>query len=120
MIPESPFYLEGEGGLFEYIEQRLKENGHALIVLAEGAGQEYIAKTMQSGNATDASGNRLLLDVGLWMTQNVKVFGQSFFFLFLFLLKKKLSMYVLHFNIFYWRSQGNVRFLLWLTIISNC
>lgn len=88
MIPESPFYLEGEGGLFEYIEQRLKENGHALIVLAEGAGQEYIAKTMQSGNATDASGNRLLLDVGLWMTQNVKVFGQSFFFLFFFSLKK--------------------------------
>lgn len=72
LIPESPFYLEGEGGLFEYIELRLKENGHALIVLAEGAGQEYIAKTIQAGNTTDASGNRLLLDVGLWMTEKVK------------------------------------------------
>ncbi|GFZ15154.1 phosphofructokinase 4 [Actinidia rufa] len=38
LIPESPFYLEGQGGLFEFIEQRLKENGHMVIVLAEGAG----------------------------------------------------------------------------------
>ncbi|KAI7725755.1 hypothetical protein M8C21_011082 [Ambrosia artemisiifolia] len=28
LIPESSFYLEGPGGLFEYIEKRLKENGH--------------------------------------------------------------------------------------------
>ncbi|KAI5670291.1 hypothetical protein M9H77_10655 [Catharanthus roseus] len=72
LIPESPFYLEGQGGLFEYIEQRLKENGHVLIVLAEGAGQEYIAQSMKAGNGTDASGNRLLSDVGLWLTQKVK------------------------------------------------
>ncbi|CAI9091976.1 OLC1v1027100C1 [Oldenlandia corymbosa var. corymbosa] len=72
LIPESPFYLEGQGGLFEYIEQRLKENGHVLIVLAEGAGQEYVAHSMQTVNGTDASGNRLLLDSGLWLTQQVK------------------------------------------------
>lgn len=70
--------MEGQGGLFEYIEQRLKENGHVLIVLAEGAGQEYIAQSMKAGNGTDASGNRLLSDVGLWLTQKVKVFCPSF------------------------------------------
>ncbi|CAK7335887.1 unnamed protein product [Dovyalis caffra] len=42
LIPESPFYLEGPGGLFEFIEQRIKENGHMVIVIAEGAGQEYV------------------------------------------------------------------------------
>ncbi|KAL3521380.1 hypothetical protein ACH5RR_019529 [Cinchona calisaya] len=72
LVPESPFYLEGQGGLFEYVEQRIKENGHALIVLAEGAGQEYAAQSMHAVNGTDASGNRLLLDVGLWLTQEVK------------------------------------------------
>ncbi|XP_071929772.1 ATP-dependent 6-phosphofructokinase 4, chloroplastic-like isoform X2 [Coffea arabica] len=69
---ESPFYLEGQGGLLEYVEQRLKENGHVLIVLAEGAGQEYVSQSAQAVNGTDASGNRLLLDVGLWLTQEVK------------------------------------------------
>ncbi|KAF6146224.1 hypothetical protein GIB67_011696 [Kingdonia uniflora] len=46
LIPESPFYLEGPGGLFEFIEQRLKENGHMVIVLAEGAGQKHVAERM--------------------------------------------------------------------------
>ncbi|TYH61457.1 hypothetical protein ES332_D07G053600v1 [Gossypium tomentosum] len=72
LIPESPFYLEGKGGLFEFIEERLKENGHIVIVVAEGAGQEYLAQSMQGIDEKDASGNRLLLDVGLWLTQNIK------------------------------------------------
>ena len=73
MIPESPFYLEGRGGLFEFIEGRLKENGHLVIVVAEGAGQEYVAAEMHLADEKDASGNRLLLDVGLWLTQKIKV-----------------------------------------------
>lgn len=72
LIPESPFYLEGKGGLFEFVEQRLKENGHVVIVLAEGAGQEYVAQSMHTVNERDASGNRLLLDVGLWLSQQIK------------------------------------------------
>ncbi|GFQ01520.1 ATP-dependent 6-phosphofructokinase 4 chloroplastic [Phtheirospermum japonicum] len=59
LIPESPFYLEGEGGLFEYVEKTLKENGHMVIVIAEGAGQELLT----AKNEQDASGNKLLQDV---------------------------------------------------------
>ncbi|XP_057778534.1 ATP-dependent 6-phosphofructokinase 4, chloroplastic isoform X2 [Salvia miltiorrhiza] len=72
LIPESPFYLEGQGGLFEFVEQRLKENGHMVIVLAEGAGQEYVSQSFHASAEKDASGNRLLLDVGLWLTQKIK------------------------------------------------
>ncbi|KAH7557339.1 hypothetical protein JRO89_XS11G0124100 [Xanthoceras sorbifolium] len=72
LIPESPFYLEGRGGLFEFIQQRLKENGHMVIVVAEGAGQEYVAQNMTGVDEKDASGNRLLLDIGLWLTQKIK------------------------------------------------
>ncbi|KAL0349249.1 UNVERIFIED_CONTAM: ATP-dependent 6-phosphofructokinase, partial [Sesamum angustifolium] len=68
LIPESPFYLEGEGGLFEYINKRLKQNGHMVIVIAEGAGQELLVEK----NEQDASGNKLLQDVGLWITQKIK------------------------------------------------
>lgn len=73
MIPESPFYLEGPGGLFEFMEKRLKENGHMVLVVAEGAGQELIAESLRTMNHQDASGNKLLLDVGLWLSQKIKV-----------------------------------------------
>lgn len=73
MIPESTFYLEGQGGLFEFIEQRLKDNGHMVIVVAEGAGQEYVAQSMHSAEEKDASGNRLLHDIGPWLSHKIKV-----------------------------------------------
>ncbi|GLT65925.1 hypothetical protein SLA2020_383250 [Shorea laevis] len=72
LIPESPFYLEGPGGLFEYIEKRLRENGHMVIVIAEGAGQELLSESSRM-EKQDASGNRLLKDVGLWISQKIKV-----------------------------------------------
>lgn len=72
LIPESPFYLEGEGGLYEFVEKRLKENGHMVIVVAEGAGQELVAESVQNMDSRDASGNRLLLDVGLWLSEKLK------------------------------------------------
>ncbi|CAL9051129.1 unnamed protein product [Musa banksii] len=75
LIPESPFYLEGKGGLFECIEKRLKENGHMVIVVAEGAGQELMADSIRSMGHEDASGNKLLLDVGLWLSSH-KIKGE--------------------------------------------
>jgi 6-phosphofructokinase 1 len=74
LIPESPFYLEGKNGLFEYIEKRLKENGHMVIVIAEGAGQDLLSESLQSTNSTDASGNKLHPDVGLWISERIKVY----------------------------------------------
>ncbi|XP_011072633.1 ATP-dependent 6-phosphofructokinase 3-like, partial [Sesamum indicum] len=72
LIPESPFYLEGPGGLFEYIRKRLKENGHMVIVIAEGAGQELLAKNMHDMDQLDPSETKLLQDVGLWITEKIK------------------------------------------------
>ncbi|CAH2077609.1 unnamed protein product [Thlaspi arvense] len=73
LIPESPFFLEGKGGLFEFVEKRLKENGHMVIVIAEGAGQDLLAESReQSTTLKDASGNKLLQDIGLWISQRIK------------------------------------------------
>ncbi|KAK6125121.1 hypothetical protein DH2020_041134 [Rehmannia glutinosa] len=61
LIPESPFYLEGPGGLFEYMRKRLKENGHMVIVIADGAGQELITENMHTIDLQhDASVNKSL------------------------------------------------------------
>ncbi|KAF3969187.1 hypothetical protein CMV_007000 [Castanea mollissima] len=82
LIPESPFYLEGPGGLFEFIEKRLKEHGHMVIVMAEGAGQELLSESIRTNDQQDASGNKLLKDVGLWILQRIKcvqdVYGGHF------------------------------------------
>ncbi|XP_078168560.1 ATP-dependent 6-phosphofructokinase 6-like isoform X4 [Carex rostrata] len=72
LIPESPFYLEGKGGLFEFMEKRLRENGHMVLVVAEGAGQKIIAQSVHSVDTIDESGNRLLLDIGLWLSEKIK------------------------------------------------
>uniref|UniRef100_A0A7I4F6V4 Phosphofructokinase domain-containing protein n=1 Tax=Physcomitrium patens TaxID=3218 RepID=A0A7I4F6V4_PHYPA len=73
LIPEVPFFLEGEDGLYEFVYRRLRENGHMVVVVAEGSGQELIAESLSSlDKMSDASGNRLLLDVGLWLCQRLK------------------------------------------------
>ncbi|KAI3700240.1 hypothetical protein L2E82_44861 [Cichorium intybus] len=71
LIRESPFFLEGEGGLLEYVEKRLKENGHMVIVVIEGAGKELLAaESLNSSSALDASGKKL--DIGLWISHKIK------------------------------------------------
>ncbi|KAL2245052.1 UNVERIFIED_CONTAM: ATP-dependent 6-phosphofructokinase 2 [Sesamum indicum] len=73
LIPENDFYLEGKGGLFEFLEKRLKDNGHAVVVVAEGAGQDIIPKSDQSHVAEkDESGNPVFLDVGGWLKSELK------------------------------------------------
>ncbi|XP_073144811.1 ATP-dependent 6-phosphofructokinase 2 [Henckelia pumila] len=74
LIPENDFYLEGKGGLFEFIESRLKYNGHAVLVVAEGAGQDVIPKTGDQSHVQekDESGNPVFLDVGGWLKSELK------------------------------------------------
>ncbi|GJP45383.1 hypothetical protein CLOM_g4779 [Closterium sp. NIES-68] len=73
LIPEVPFHLSGEGGLFEFMERKLYENDHCVIVVAEGAGQSLVAQSVEQGGAgKDKSGNALLLDVGLWLSDRIK------------------------------------------------
>jgi 6-phosphofructokinase 1 len=61
LVPEVPTRLEGPDGLLAALEQRLAERGHAVIVVAEGAGQEFFAG---QDFGADASGNRHLGDIG--------------------------------------------------------
>ncbi|XP_042478036.1 ATP-dependent 6-phosphofructokinase 2-like [Macadamia integrifolia] len=72
LIPENDFYLEEKGGLFEFLEQRLKENGHAVVVVAEGAGQDLIPRTASQKEEKDESGNPVFLDVGVWLKSELK------------------------------------------------
>jgi 6-phosphofructokinase 1 len=60
LIPEVPFRLGGPGGFLAALHQRVKDTGHAVVVVAEGAGQDVLTAT----GGTDASGNAALGDIG--------------------------------------------------------
>lgn len=64
LVPEVDFDLEGPNGIFAAIEERLEQRGHAVIVVAEGAGQKFFeGKTAQR----DESGNIRLKDIGFFL-----------------------------------------------------
>lgn len=42
LIPEVPFATEGENGLLKNLEKRLDRRGHAVILVAEGSGQNLL------------------------------------------------------------------------------
>ncbi len=49
LIPEVSFVLHGEHGLLKYIEGVLQARGHAVICIAEGAGQARLPRPWPHG-----------------------------------------------------------------------
>ncbi len=74
LIPEADFDLEGENGLLASLERRLKARGHAVIVVAEGAGQRYV---MGDHIERDESGNIKLGDIGTFLRDTFKSYFKS-------------------------------------------
>jgi 6-phosphofructokinase 1 len=68
LVPESPFSLEGPGGLLEQLENRLRSRHHAVLVVAEGAGQHLC----EASGRTDASGNPVLCDICTILIARIK------------------------------------------------
>ncbi|MEM8954112.1 MAG: ATP-dependent 6-phosphofructokinase [Verrucomicrobiota bacterium] len=69
LIPEVPFDLQGPNGFLKHLEKRLQEKQHAVVVVAEGAGQNLIHS--KSHPETDQSGNILLKDIGTFLTSSI-------------------------------------------------
>jgi 6-phosphofructokinase 1 len=65
LVPEVPFTL---AGFLTALEKRLERRGHAVIAVAEGAGQEL----MPASGGQDASGNVKLGDIGTFLRDAIK------------------------------------------------
>jgi 6-phosphofructokinase 1 len=68
LVPEVPFDLHGEGGFLDCLEQRLARSGHAVIVVAEGAGQQFFPDRSRE---VDASGNVVPRDIGIFLREEI-------------------------------------------------
>jgi 6-phosphofructokinase 1 len=74
LIPEIPFAIEGDSGLLRFLEERIYQKDHAVLVVAEGAGQEHFD---QQSNQVDASGNTLHQNIGSLLSDRIKAHFQQ-------------------------------------------
>ena len=65
LVPEVPFTLEAFLGS---LRERLEKRHHAVVVVAEGAGQDLMGTTAER----DASGNIRLGDIGVFLKDEIK------------------------------------------------
>ena len=68
LVPEVAIELDGERGCLPFLMKRIKEQGHAVVVVAEGAGEELLGKSTE----TDAGGNRKLPKIGDFMKKEIE------------------------------------------------
>jgi len=71
LIPEVDFDLEGPNGFLSALEKRLALRGHAVIIVAEGAGQKFFEK---QDNERDESGHVRLKDIGLFLKDEITAY----------------------------------------------
>ena len=74
LIPEVPFDLEGDKGFLKTLEKRLKRRGHAVVIIAEGAGQKYLE---DKEGRKDDSGNPKLGDIGIFLQMEIKKYFKN-------------------------------------------
>ncbi|RJP60860.1 MAG: ATP-dependent 6-phosphofructokinase [Candidatus Auribacter fodinae] len=73
LVPEVKFELDGEKGLLNLLRKRLELRHHAVIIVAEGAGQDFFA----ADSGSDASGNVKLHDIGTFLTKKIGEYLKS-------------------------------------------
>jgi 6-phosphofructokinase 1 len=71
LIPEVPFKLEA---FLAALKERLRTTSHAVIAVAEGAGQELL---QTDTSERDASGNVKLKDIGLYLRQKIESYFKA-------------------------------------------
>jgi 6-phosphofructokinase 1 len=71
LVPEVPFDLHGDGGFLDTLGKRLERHGHAVIVVAEGAGQQFFPDRPRE---FDPSGNVVPHDIGIFLREEITRF----------------------------------------------
>ncbi len=69
LIPEVEISLYGKNGFLQALEDRIKLRKHAVIIVAEGAGQNLFEDQVKD---FDPSGNIVLQDIGLFLKDEIK------------------------------------------------
>ncbi|MFU8770769.1 MAG: ATP-dependent 6-phosphofructokinase [Desulfotignum sp.] len=68
LIPEVDIDLNGETGFLQALENRVRTRNHAVVIVAEGAGQNFFENKEKK---YDPSGNIVLQDIGLFLKDKI-------------------------------------------------
>lgn len=74
LVPEEELFLYGKNGFLQALEKRLAMRKHAVVVVAEGAGQNFFD---DKEIRYDESGNVKLKDIGLFLKDKIKSYFSS-------------------------------------------
>jgi 6-phosphofructokinase 1 len=78
LVPELPFELQGPKGLYEAVVERVKKQGHCVVVVAEGAEEglinpnEHITKVEKR----DDSNNLIYDDIGKFLKEVIVAYAK--------------------------------------------
>lgn len=73
LVPEVPLVLEGPNGCLPHLRRRVREQGYAVVVVAEGAGEDVLGVSAE----VDAGGNRKLPAIGEFMKAQITEYYQK-------------------------------------------
>jgi len=74
LVPEVPFQLDGPRGFLVVLKERILARAHAVVVVAEGAGQDLLKSSQIE---RDASGNLKLGDIGLFLRDHIEAYFEA-------------------------------------------
>lgn len=74
LVPEVPFVLEGEDGFLAALKRRVLKRAHAVILVAEGAGQHLFGP---GDDQYDASGNLKSKDIGNYLRERIEAYFKA-------------------------------------------
>lgn len=72
LVPEVEFELHGNNGFLAHLYRRLLARRHAVVVVAEGAGQNLVREDHAESELKDPSGNVRLKDIGLFLQERIR------------------------------------------------
>lgn len=70
LVPEIPLRLDGPKGFLAALQRRIANRHHAVVVVAEGAGQDLL----EQENGADPSGNRKKADIGIFLRDRIQAY----------------------------------------------
>lgn len=75
LIPEVPFDLDGPNGFLAHLEKRILKRHHAVVCVAEGAGQDLLVGDKEVER--DESGNIKLEDIGIYLRDKITAYFKA-------------------------------------------
>lgn len=74
LVPEVAFTLEGENGFLAALKKRVLNRAHAVVLVAEGAGQHLLGT---GDEQYDASGNLKFKDIGAFLRDRIDAYFKA-------------------------------------------